>query len=318
MDSRPIEFTYYVPPDVTVATNGTISDYSDVYLFNDHVDRFEMSFTGWGMPPIEYITQRGPYQTGQTVLDFRVQPRVIQLTHRRNGNCRDDYWDIRSDFINALRPNRAVGGGFEPGRLRKVLSDGSIRDIYVALERGPVFQPRGDQWDEWSIMETIRFIAHDPILFNPVRKSATWTLSSQDNLVFPFSFPIIFGSAIINDTLDVTHAGTWLSYPTITITGPLSQPTIENQSTDEIIVFQYDIPAGSTVEFDLNYGVKTVLENGGTSRIGSVTPQSDLATFHIAPDPEVSGGVNALLVTGSNATAETSVGVTWYDRYIGI
>lgn len=315
-----IEFDYYIPPSVTVDTDGSV-DMDEVYNFDDNDEFFLMSFTGWGMPPISYTTQSGPYQHGETLLDFRLQPREIQLMHRRNACDRTDYWSNRADILEKLRPNHQLVNTINPGRLRKILPDGSIRDVKAIVNGGMVFKARDqNNWDEYAIAETIRFICHDPIVFNPVQKSASWAaFTPVSYLVFPITFPILFNvSGFINESISVTYAGTWLAYPTITIRGPLDAPVIYNDSTGEKIEFDYNIPDGSVVVIDLAYGKKTVIEDGGTNRIGTITTDSDLGTFHIAPDPEVSGGVNVFTVVGTNGTVDTSVSMTWYDNYIGI
>lgn len=331
-----IEYDYYLPADTPIASDGTITDWSNVYTFDDRDRLFLYSFSGWGMPGIEYITQQGPFEHGQTVLDYRLQPRTIQLIHRRLGNCRNDYWSNRSLLINALRPNRQFANTFNPGRLRKILSDGSVRDLYVLIEQGPVFAPRSTYaWDEYSFQETLRFIAHDPIIFNPVIQSAIWTLESLENLIFyePVNWEnrlvfegddlnsggIWFGEASIGETLDVTYTGTWLAYPIIYITGPVDSPQINNNTTDEKIELDYDVSVGETVTINLEYGQKTVTNNASVNLIGTVTTDSDLATFHIAPDPEAPNGVNQLLVTGNDAViGQTEIRIEWYTRYIGI
>lgn len=324
-----IEFDYYIPPDTEIATDGSILDMSNVYEFNDLEKSFLRSFTGWGMPPIRYITQRGPFQHGETALDYRLEPRIIQMLHRKNGNCRTDYWDLRSNIINSIRPNRQTANSFEPGRLRKILPDGSIRDLYVYLQQGPAFTARStDSWDEYSIDEAIRFIAYDPIIFNPETKSAGWNIDSIGNLIFYESpdwenrlvFPIWFSeSSDIGETLEVTYNGTWLSHPTIIIVGPLSEPKIENNTTEEKIELDYDIAVGETVTINLDYGVKTVENNLGTNLIGTVTTDSDIATFHIAPDPEAENGVNELTASGSDGSSDqTQVSLNYFERYIGI
>jgi hypothetical protein len=317
-----IEFDYYIPPNVTINCDGTIDDWTDVYNFDDRDEFFLKSFTGWGMPPIEYIKQSGPYQHGETPLDFRLQPRTIQLVHRRNTCDRTGYWDARSEIIDKLRPNRQLVNTFSPGRLRKILPSGDIRDIYALVSGGMTFTARDDQtWDEFAISESIQFICHNPIVFNPERYAAVWTIGTPTSyLVFPITFPILFGvSGFINSTVSVTYEGTWLAYPTITITGPLDEAIVYNNSTGEKIEIEYNIPNGSTLVIDLSYRQKTVYEDSGTNRIGTITTDSDLATFHIAPDPEVAGGVNELQVIGTNGVAGvTSVSITWYDQYIGI
>jgi len=319
-----IEFDDYVAPD------------GRVYKFDTGAMRFLVSFTGLGMPPVEYISQRGPFQHGETLVDYRLRPRTIQFVHSRRADSRQGYWDARADILNLLRPNRQLAGQFQPGTLRKILPDGSVRCIDVLIEQGPVFAPRTrDQWSEWNILETLRFIAYDPTFYDPEPQVAAWLLTTLDNLVFgctpnaaglgcaPWTdscaeFPIVFGGGVISDTLVVTYPGTWPTFPTIVITGPLNAPAVRNVTTGEKIELEYNIPAGDTVTITLAYGFKTVIDNHGTNLIGTVSTDSDLATFHIAPEPEAPSGANELNVVGASGTPATSVRIEWLVRYIGI
>ena len=331
-----IEYDMYLAPDTPLDSDGTILDWSNVYKFDDRDRLFLYSFSGWGMPGIEYITQQGPFEHGSTVLDYRLQPRVIQLVHRRLGYCRNDYWSNRGLLIDALRPNRQLANSFSPGRLRKILSNGDVRDIEVFIEQGPIFNPREiSNWDEYAFQENLRFIAHNPIIFDPAVQSAVWVLSSLENLIFYEAVNwenrlvfegddldaggIWFGESSIGDTLDVNYTGTWLSYPTIYITGPVSSPQIYNNTTNEKVALDYDVAVGETVTINLEYGNKTVINNANTNLIGTVTTDSDLATFHIAPDPEAVNGINQLLVTGDDAViGQTEIRIEWHTNYIGI
>ena len=303
-----MEFDMYISPD------------GEIYDFNTTTDRFLVSIGNLGMPQIEYLTQRGPFQHGVTPLDYYLQPRVIQLMHRRNACGRQRYWDVRADILSQIRPNRQLANSFETGVLRKVLPDGNKRDISVLVQEGPRFDPQiGGEWDEWSIQDVIRFIAFDPTFFDPTDETYTFVLSSLTELVFPIVFPIEFGSSNIDDTETFTYTGTWLSYPTITIVGPLNIPQIWNSVTGEKIVLYYNIPAARTVTINLEYGNKTVEDDLGTNLIGTVTTDSDLATFHVAVDPEAPNGVNTFRAQGADAVpGETSITITFKDRYIGI
>jgi hypothetical protein len=49
-----------------------------------------------------------------------------------------------------------------------------------------------------------------------------------------------------------------------------------------------------------------------------LTSDSDLASFHIAPDPEVENGDNVIVLEGTATDAGTAVRIKYYDRYIGI
>ena len=302
-----IEFDQYISPD------------GQTYDFNTATDRFLFPVGNLGMAQMEYLTQRGPFQHGVTPLDYFLQPRVVQLLHRRNACGRQRYFDVRADILNILRPNRQSVNSFDTGVLRKIFPDGSVRDLSVLVQEGPTFAPsQSDAWDEWSIQDVIRFIAFDPVFFDPTADEFTFTLSSLNELVFPITFPIEFGSSNIDDTETFTYSGTWLSYPEITIVGPLNVPQIWNSVTGEKIVLDYNIPSGRTVTVTLGYGNKTVVDDLGTNLIGTVTTDSDLATFHVAVAPEAPLGVNTFRVQGSDAEADaTSVTISFNRRYIG-
>jgi len=305
------EFTYYIAADGNEYEFHIPSGYG----------RWVLTESGWGTPPINYITQRGPFQHGETVRDYFLRPRVIQMLIRQQFCNRDDWWGGRALLLDAIRPNRqTVPTAIEPGQLRRVQSDGSIRDLNVYLTEGPRFEPRNRTgWDEWAFQEVLRFIAYDPIVFDPTEIEEVLGLDLTLELVFPIDFPIIFGASAIDDTVDLTYSGTWETFPTIVITGPMSNFRIVNNTTGEEIELTYNIGVGDTITIDLSYGVKTVVDAGGTSRIGALTPESDLATFHIAPDPEAPGGVNNLTVTGLGATpGVTQVAVSYFNRYFGI
>ena len=304
-----LEFTEYIAPDGTV------------FPF-DTIDRFLMSEEGLGMPPIEYITQKGPYQHGATLIDYRLQPRTIQLLLRQDSCSRTDYWNNRAALLNAIRPNRYVGLNYGPGVLRKKFEDGKIRDIQVTIEQGPVFTARSlDRWDEYGYTETIRFIAYDPIFYDPAINTVTYATAPEDflELVFPIDFPIEFSSSYFaSGSVPLTYSGTWFSFPQIVITGPQKSIDIQNLSTGERIFIDYDISNGEIVTINLDYGNKTVSNNFGTNLIGTVSTDSDLATFHIAPAPEVASGINNISVISTGNTSSSKIELKYTTRYIGL
>ena len=282
--------------------------------------RWIVSQTGWGTPPIEYITQRGPFQHGVTVKDFFLQPRVIQLLIRQAFCDRDEWWDGRAALLNEIRPNRqTISTAVVPGRLQRCLPDGTLRAIEVFISDGPRFEQRVvNTWDEWAFQEVLRFIAHDPVIFDPTRNDVNFTIVLDSELVFPITFPIEFGPGEVDDTLNINYVGTWESLPIIVITGPIEEPRIDNLTTGEKLEFSIDIDPGQVVTIDLSYGSKTVVDQAGNNLIGGLTADSDLATFHIAPDPEAPLGVNQMRLQGMHATGVTDIEIRYFDRYFGI
>jgi hypothetical protein len=308
-----VEFSQYIAPD------------SSVYDF-DEGDRFLMSEEGMGMPPINYLTQKGPFQHGETLVDYRLRPRVVQLQLRQDSCSRGDYWDRRALLINMIRPNRFIGADFVPGTLRKIFEDGSIKDLKVVIEEGPAFAPRqSGQWDEWGFTETLRFIAYDPTFFNPIQKSEFWNsligAGNANNWVLPWTFPFSFGGVAFNLSRTTTYLGTWLAYPKITITGPINLFRIDNISTGEYIELTYNLGSGDHIIIELPYGNKKIYLNTDipvNNLIGTVTTDSDLDSFHVAPEPEVLNGENTFVVSGTGTDANSKVLIEYYERFIGI
>lgn len=304
------QFINFISPDGTVYAMNTPHQFG----------RWVISDSGKGTPPINYIDQRGPFQDGATVKDFFLGPRVIQMLIRQEFRDRLDWWDGRAALLDILRPNRqTVATGVEPFLLEWCLPDGTRRRISVFIAEGPRFEPRQLRvWDEHAFQEVLRFIAHDPLFFDPTEVSVSFSLSLGSHLVFPITFPIQFGSGIVSDSVNVTYSGTWETFPIIEIAGPLENPIITNTTTDEKLEFTIDIPAGRTVTIDLTYGNKSVVDDLGTNLIGKLSADSDLATFHIAPIPEAVGGVNVITLTGLNPTGSTSVILKYFTRFFGI
>lgn len=133
---------------------------------------------------------------------------------------------------------------------------------------------------------------------------------------------ITFGSATLSEGFVINYEGTWDAFPSISVTGPWDNFTITNGATLETLDFGYNIDSGETVVFDLAYGIKSVTNQNGTNLIGSLSTDSDLATFHLATDSEVTtglaDGINPMVVTGTNLDENSALVLIWYTRYIGI
>jgi len=272
---------------------------------------FVLQEDGWGMPPVEYVTERGPFQHGETVKDFFLRPRTLQLIVRRSGCSRSEYWDIRAKLLDILRPGRGLASTPpSPGILRKYLANGAVRELFVYTSEGPGFPGRtDDSWDQWSIQDVIRFTAYDPIARDPKPVSVTFQTTGVTG-TFPLTFawtssPGSGGSQTIN------YVGTFLALPTIFITGPIISPLITNITTGEKIQLTFSLNAAEYATIDLSYGNKTVVKNDGTNLIGYVSSDSDLATFHLTT------GGNVLQVTAGGTSIASNILLTWYNRYIG-
>lgn len=275
--------------------------------------RIVMSSEGEGVPPINYLTQRGPFQHGDTVLDMFLQPRIVQLMIRHQLRSRNEYHSAREGLVSILSPLRqTVDSLREPGTLRKHLMDGTVRDIRAFILQGPNFNPRTSQWDEWAFQEALRFQADDPTYINPTEHSAQFAKQGPE-LIGPMTGPIV--AYAIDSTINVGIDGSWRTYPRFTALGPLQGLVLSNETTGVMISLSYPLPAGRTITVDLEAGNKSVTLDDGTNLIGYLSQDSDLAEFYLT---ENNNGNNQLRARASGVNTDTLVTVYWYDRYLGI
>jgi hypothetical protein len=275
--------------------------------------RAVISSEGEGLPPINFLTQRGPFQDGVTMVDEFLQPRIVQLIIRHTYRSRNAYTAGRQALVGVLDPRlQTVEGTHQLGTLRKYLMSGDRRDLLCMPIQGPNFNPRGTEWDEWSYQETLRFQGFDPTYTNPVQHSQAFA-KQGDQLVGPMTGPII--GTTLDSIISVAYGGTWRTYPIITVLGPALGVLLENRTTSEKLFINYPLQAGQTMIISLVQGAKTVTLDDGTNLIGYVSTDSDLTSWHLT---ENNGGVNILHARGSGVNSNTLVTMDWYDKYLGI
>lgn len=263
--------------------------------------RWVITETGWGVPDVEHVTQRSPLQHGNTIVASWLRPRTLQLIIRQDFCSRNDYWEGRKDLVDALRMDlwHFLGDQVRPGILRKVLPDGSLRELDVYLGQGPTFDAADQRrWQQWSFQEILRFVAYDPIIRDPIEHSATLSLVAITT---------------------VTYDGTWAERPVMVITGPCpSGFTITNSTTGESINIVTSIADGETVTIDLTAHPPTVISDIAGSLIANLSTGSHLATWHLAPHPEAINGDNSVFPIIIGSGANTSVTLHYKHRYWAI
>lgn len=299
-------------PLIFIASDG------EQYLLTTGRDRVILQEEGMGMPDIEYITQRSPFQHGETIRDYFLRPRIIQLLYRQDHCSRDAYWRGRQAILDILRPNRGASICEVEGVLRKHLPDGTKWDVKVVASEGPKFPfAAGGGWDYFAAQEVIRFTAYNPVFYNPTVHNVTLTQVGTD-LVLPITFPITFTGWLATQTIN--YAGTWLEKPTIYLYGPLTNPAVTNLLTGAVIGLNYDIPSGRGVVITLTYGSISILYDDGTDLIGYAV--GDYDTFCLSAE-KVAGynGYTPQVLTLQSSNVPTALSravVSYYDRKIGI
>jgi len=288
------------------------------YDLTNAADYVLQAFDNLALPPVTNLTERGPYQVGVTRTGTIVHGRTIPITVHATGCSEQDYWERRAELVEALAPY----DGTLALRLRR---DGFVtRQLDVVYDGNLTLASAGRR--QFGQLAAFSLLAPDPIWYDPAIVSLTFALSGGGA---PFTVPTpvetFIGGSILDEVQIFTYAGAWPSAPVIRVYGPIDDCIIDNLTTGETLDFSESVlgsvvgvslAAGEWLEVDC--GAHTVADQDGVNRVAWLSEGSDLATFHIAADPEAAGGVNALRVRGENVDASTHIDVTYYRRYPGV
>ena len=267
---------------------------------------------GFGMAPLHRITQRGPLQQGDSDVDFRLDPRVLQLPFIFTANTMAEHYAIRDKVLAIFSPSNVIG------TLTITRPDGTQRAIATKILGGLSLDV--DSKSGYGVKTIVQMRADDPTWYNPTQTTIAGTSAIVGTPTpIPRVYPVTYGaSGTINVNTSVTYSGTWNAYPNIVAVGPLNSLIIQNTSTGDIITLTANIAAGTTYIFDLRYGFKTVVDQLGANVLANISATSNLATFNLAPMPQVVGGINNISITATGGTSASSVTLTYNDRFIGV
>jgi hypothetical protein len=259
------------------------------------------------------ITERAPSQDGDSDLGRVLNPRSIPIILQARPNVSYPYATIRR-LINQL-----FKAGNADMQLGVIFDDDTEYRIDVR-SIGNVQLPLNIE-NQALLRVPVTLRAATPIFYDPVLQIINFGLVGAGATLVPTVIPMLVGGSTVDQTAVINYDGSYLSYPIITITGPLTNPKIENLTTGLKLDFTgITITAGNYYTIDLRFGRKQVYKNGDPSdnRINELTSDSSLAFFAILPDPDVPGGINQFKVTGTVATSATSVYVQYYRNFDGI
>lgn len=293
-----------------------------------HIETFdgnELFFTGddvrllaygnLGAPPTDFITRKGYKQNGVTEVDYLLQPRNITVELWQSGECdRQTYWDNRKALHDFLRPNR---NGPLTFTIRTPNDD--LRSIVVRADPGMVF-PSQTTNNNWNIDEQFDFIAFDPTFFNEALTDLVLSAATQLQLIFPITFPITFGTSDEFLTTGViSYAGTWKSYPTITLEGPYTRAVITNQATGTTVFMSVPILAGEQRIIVLTPGAQSITDANGNNKFSDLGVGTNLINFALFPDPEVPDGEQEITIQLVDGVAGVSgASLSYYERFFAL
>lgn len=256
-----------------------------------------------GSPPPRAVAENRPDAHGSVDSTRFYGPRTIELTGHVSAPSFPEFVGRVDGLLGRLSL-----GSVHVLRFRRLGDVGDLRCV-VRVDSG-VDMSAGDHpgpFVRWGVT----LYCADPRLY-----SDTLTISSYDptdlgsgGLVFPLGFPLDFDAGGGAGSLVVENAGTVSTPPVLTVTGPVVNPTLDNDTLGlSIRTRDCGLASGDTLVVDV--ASRTVRLNGTTSRPDLV----DVAGTHWW---ELAPGINQLRMRGGGMVAsETGLEVGFRSAHI--
>lgn len=285
--------------DVTLIISGTRYSLSDGGLCQ--LDAWE----GLGLNTPVDLASQGPQQRGDTDEGYQFNPRFFSLVLKVTRSSEGELDTARESLLKLLKAS-SLSKQFE-----FTLKNGVVRYLdakYISVEVGERLARRHQKVGA-------TFKANLPDFYSSPGQAVTFGQSGGSaGFVVPVVVPMAVGASTLGETVIIPYVGTAPTFPSIRITGPITDPVFEHVGLGEKIDFTgKTIGAGHYYEIDLRYGFKRVVDDLGV--YVSPSSDSDLATLRLAPEPDVTGGLNELKLSGSGVTGATKADVSWINRY---
>lgn len=145
---------------------------------------------------------------------------------------------------------------------------------------------------QYGIAEAVvELVATDPRIYTNGLNTDTVDLeNAAGGVSFPLTFPFTFGSSSTG-SIQAVNSGNFPAPVVLTIDGPITNPSVLNNTTGEELAFTITLASGESLVIDTE--ARTVLLNGTASRYSTLS--TDSVWFDLQP------GTTELKLTGSTA-----------------
>ena len=265
----------------------------------------------WGLSPAHRITQRGPFQNGDTDIDFRLDPRIINLPIVVPAINFADMMQKRSDLMKVFKH------GNDNINFRLVWNDGVHGSQYRQVDARIAGGLQLDANTQENIIRgVLQLRCANPTWYNDAVQNYDLTSASfGDPTLIPKPYPVTYGSNqnSANAITSFTYDGSWNADPVITINGELNSIVMTDTLGHEIKI--NSVPSGQQWTITLGYNISVVDQNG-INKFSQVDITSNLVQWAVyAESGTVPNGANTISVS---ATGPGNIFMEFLTRYIGV
>lgn len=273
-------------------------------ILNDHYLAVS-SFGSLGSSNIEYQMYTGYLQDGGNVTGYRLDDKQLNLTLSSiEFKDRQAYITERETlyrFFSPLCSPFTFEVSYRDGEKR------TLSNLYLQNVLPNEYQP-----NIFLINDSFSFIAKQPYWLG-VEKTLSVSETTDTQLVFPITFPIVFGTSGVRYTGTYSYQGSYKAYPKITLTGAYSTARITLVNKGITIYMEQSVSSSSIRTINLNPNNRYIVDGSGNNKASDLGLNSNLSDFYIEPYDNVE--IEAIFYGYS---PETNLSITLQETYLGI
>jgi hypothetical protein len=194
------------------------------------------------------------------------------------------------------------------GKLKSVSADGSQRELNCLYTSGLEGNEDKDNQGFWWKKIILVFRAFDPFWYDSSSIVQTFKINENPGLFFPI-LPLRLASSTVFADITIDNTGDVETYPEWIVQGPGESIVLTNLSTGETTSLDLSLEAGETVTIDTSPNAKTVTKSDGSNLFYTLSDDSSLWALQ--------EGNNSIQIQMANATADSSIQLTYKNRYWG-
>jgi hypothetical protein len=254
------------------------------------------------MPPISFVEEEVPFLAGTRLRSVKVGAREFDLSIYVDGISESD---VRNKTRNLLRMFNPLNGD---GKIKVLAADGSQREIQCRYSSGlGISEKDGAKVGNMQAV-TLVFRAFDPYWYDSSTVVQTFKINENPGTFFPI-LPLRLASSTVFADITIDNDGDVETFPEWIITGPGESIVLSNLSTGETTSLDVTLEAGESITINTSPYTKTVTKSDGTNLFYTLSDDSSLWALQ--------EGNNSIQIQMANATADSSIQLTYKNRYWG-
>ena len=234
--------------------------------------------------------------TGRDFLSGRIISIIFNTFGDSNGSAQTNYNTIQSKLLPQTSGTTPLYFKFPNSPTSEQFVNARVRALRTSVDPNYTYG---------YITSQVDFFCPDPNYYNNNLQTSVMAITAALGRTYNKTFDYTYGggSSIITTTID--NIGWATTYPTITITGPITNPVVGDTTSGNVLNFTGTYSALDTLEIDLYNQLITL--NGSPARNLLIS-----GTWFDAPP-----GNSLYYFTGTDTLAGTTQAtVSWYSAYI--